>query len=113
MAFKETIKMHRRDAVGMEELVRMYIRDMKLEAGLNRQRIFTAWNDVSGAARYTTGLYFKNGCLYCTLSSSVVRNQLYFQRDAILKGINEYLAADTLFVNDGKEGAVVKNIVLR
>lgn len=105
--------MQRKEAVGMEELVRMYIRDMKLESGLNRQRIFAAWNEVSGAARYTVGLYFKDGSLYCSISSSVVRNQLYFQKDVILRNMNEYLASDPLFVNDGRGGEAVKNIVLR
>ena len=38
--------LRRRDAVGMDELVEDFIRDMKLASGLNRQRVAAAWNSV-------------------------------------------------------------------
>ena len=43
----------RKDAVGMESLVSQFIREMKLSSGINRLRVAEAWNNVSGAARYT------------------------------------------------------------
>lgn len=97
----------------MTELVAQYIREMKLSAGFNCQRVYEAWDVVSGASRYTVGHYFKDGMLYCTISSSVVRNQLYFQRDILLKKINEYLDNDELLVRDGIKGPVVRNLILR
>lgn len=103
----------RKDAQGMHELIGQYIREMKLSAGFNRQRIFEAWDTVSGASRYTVDRFFRDGILYCTISSSVVRNQLYFQRDVILKQINECLESDDMLVRDGKGGPVVRNLVLR
>lgn len=107
-------KMRRQEAVGMEELVKEFIREMRLSAGLNRQKIEEAWNEVSGASRYTLGVNFAEGTLYCTLSSSIVRNQLYFQKDFILQGINEYLKKDKLFIWDWeKKGDCVKTLVLR
>ena len=39
----------RKDALGMQELISQYIREMKLASGFNRQRIFEAWDVVSGA----------------------------------------------------------------
>ena len=68
--------LQRRDAVGMDELVEQFIRDMKLASGINRQRVIAAWNSVSGASRYTVDVYLKGKTLYCTIGSSVVRNQL-------------------------------------
>lgn len=107
-------RLRRQEAVGMDELVRQFIREMRLSAGLNRQRIEEVWNEVSGASRYTLGVNFANGTLYCTLSSSIVRNQLYFQKDFILKGINEKLKSDELFIWDwDKNGDCVKVLVLR
>jgi hypothetical protein len=70
----------RRDAVGMDELVEEFIRDMKLTAGLNRQRVIQAWNAVSGAGRYTIDVYVKDKVMYCSIGSSMARNQLYFRR---------------------------------
>ena len=103
----------RKDAVGMSELVSQYIKEMKLTSGLDRQRVFAAWNEVSGASRYTVGLYFRNGMLYCTISSSMVRSQLYFQRDLILKKINEFLKNDELFSGYGLDHDHVKGLILK
>ena len=53
------------------------------------------------------------GTLYVSLSSSVVRNQLYFQLDIIKKEMNLALAADRQFWMKPVDGVFVKNIVLR
>lgn len=103
----------RKDAKGMEELITQYIREMKLTSGFNRQRIFEAWDAVSGASRYTIDRFFRDGMLYCTISSSVVRNQLYFQRDLLVQKMNEYLDADTMLVRDAKEAPVIRNLILK
>ena len=79
----------------------------------NRQRIFEAWDAVSGASRYTIDRFFRDGMLYCTISSSVVRNQLYFQRDVLVRQMNEYLAKDEMLVRDGKNEPVVRNLILK
>ena len=101
------------DAVAMEELVTQFIREMKLSSGLNRQRAADAWAAVSGASRYTLDVAFDRGIMICAISSSVVRNQLYFQRDVLLDKLNEYLKADSLFVRDGNDAPVVKNLILK
>lgn len=103
----------RKEAYSMNDLISRYIKEMKLTAGLNRQRIFAAWDEVSGAAAYTVGRYVKDNVLYCTISSSVVRNRLYFQQDIILKNINEFLRNDDLFVRDAGKTVFVTGIVLR
>lgn len=103
----------RKEAQGMDEVISQFIREMKLANGLNRQRIFAAWDAVSGASAYTVGRYFKNGVLYCNLSSSVVRNHLFFQKETIIQKINEFLAMDELFVKDCKGNGLVKDIVLK
>lgn len=103
----------RKDAQGMEELIGQYIREMKLASGFNRQRVFEAWDAVSGASRYTIDRFFRDGTLYCTISSSVVRNQLYFQREVLLQQINEYLDKDGVLIRDRKDGPLVRNLILK
>ena len=104
--------MPRKQAQTMEELISEYIRQMKLTPRLNRERIFAAWDEASGAGRYTVARYFNNGTLYCTIGSSMVRNQLYFQKDVILETMNEILEKDNLFDGEQKN-AYVKYIVLK
>ena len=102
----------RKEAQGMSELIVQYIREMKLSSGFNRQRVFEAWDAVSGASRYAVGRFFRDGVLYCTISSSFVRNRLYFQRDVLLKELNAYLESEGRYIDDGA-GQPVKNIVLK
>ncbi|MEE0234940.1 MAG: DciA family protein [Bacteroidales bacterium] len=104
--------LRRQEAVGMEELVAQFIRDMKLSSGLGRQRACEAWAKVSGAGRYTLDVSFDRGVMVCVISSSVVRNQLYFRREKLLKSLNEHLASDALLAGSA-EGDIVKTLILR
>jgi hypothetical protein len=49
----------------------------------------------------------------CAISSSLVRNQLYFQRDVLVEKLNEFLAADSLYDAGGNDGAAVKVLILK
>lgn len=97
----------------MEELVSQFVREMKLVSGLNRQRVAEAWAVVSGAGKYTLSTTFDKGVLTCFISSSLVRNQLYFQRDVLVHKINEFLASDELFASAEDGSPAVKTLVLK
>lgn len=105
-------RMRRQEAVGMEDLVSQFIREMKLSSGLDKVRAAEAWNAVSGAASYTLEVRLERGVMTCTLSSSVVRNRLCFQLDALKRRLNEYFSKDPLFA-DHTGGPVVKKLILR
>ena len=109
----EKPRLSRKEAVSMDELVYAYIREMKLSAGLNTQRIFAAWDEVSHAASYTLKRFFRDGILYVTLSSSVCRRELSFRKEALVAAINEYLDKDPLFVKDDPRVGRVTQIVLK
>lgn len=106
-------RMHRKEAAPLQELVNEYIREMKLSAGLDCQRIFEAWDIVSGASAYTVDRFYRNGTLYCTIGSSVVRNRLYFQRDVLVQKMNERLSEDEMFSREGKRTGVIRNLILK
>ena len=97
----------------MEELVQMFIKSMKLSAGLNTRRIFEAWDAASGASRYTLRRYFRDGKLYITLNSSMVRNQLGFQNAELVDRINEILREDELFLKDDPQVKYVEELILK
>ena len=106
-------RISRKRAQTMQEVIEEYISSMKLTAGLNTHRIFSAWNDASGAERYTIKRYFRDGKLYITLNSSVVRSQLHFQEDAILEKINAILKDDVLFTKNDPKVSYVKELILK
>lgn len=109
----EPIRIHRKEAVGMDQIVRQYIKSMKLAAGLNTQRIFAAWDACSGAGPFTLKRFFRSGKLYITLSSSVIRNQLYFQRDVLIEKMNAFLSEDDLFTADNRTVSYIRELILQ
>lgn len=106
-------KLRRKEAVGMQDLMLQYLRDMKLTSGMNKQRVTEAWNTVSGASRYTLSVSFERGVMICAISSSLVRNQLFFQKDVLLQKVNEFLDADSLYDKGNSEGPAVKVLILK
>ena len=109
----DPVRIHRKEAVSMEQLVQQYIKSMKLAAGLNTQRIFAAWDACSGAGPFTLRRFFRGGTLYITLNSSVIRNQLYFQREELVRKMNAYLSQDELFTADNSTVGEIRDLVLR
>lgn len=109
----DPIRIHRKEAVGMDRLVQEYIKQMKLAAGLNTQRIFAAWDACSGAGPFTLKRFFRNGKLYITLSSSVIRNQLYFQQRDLVEKMNAYLSQDELFTADNRTVNFIQELILK
>ena len=103
----------RKTAAPLSELIRTWLKSERLTAGLNTQRIYAAWDAASGAGRYTVRRYFRDGRLYITVDSSVVRSQLYFQRDTLVAKINARLAEDELFTRDDARVGLVKELVLK
>lgn len=108
-----SVRIARKQALTMDELISQYIKSMKLTAGLNSQRIFAAWDEASGAAPYTLKRFFRDGKLYITLGSSVVRNHLSFQREALVSRINDILSKDELFTHDDPRVSFVKELILK
>ena len=107
------VKIHRKEAVGMEEIVAQYIKSMKIAVGLNTQRISAAWDACSGAASYTLRRFFRGGKLYITLNSSVVRSQLFLQKDLLIEKMNAFLSQDALFTNDNKTVGFIQELILK
>ena len=97
----------------MDALVKEYIKSMKLSTGLNTQRIFAAWDACSGAAPFTLKRFFRGGKLYITLSSSVIRNQLYFQKAELMEKMNAFLSKDELFTQDDRTVSFIEELILR
>ena len=109
----DPVRIHRKEAVSMDELVHQYIKSMKLAAGLNTQRVFASWDACSGAGPFTLRRFFRDGKLYITLNSSVIRNQLFFQKEELVEKINHFLSQDTLFTEDNRTVNYVRELILK
>ena len=109
----ESYRIHRKQALSMEEAIDQYIRSMKLAAGLNTQRVFAAWDEASGADASTLRRYYRDGVLHVSLASSVLRFELGLQKAQLIDRMNAWLMQDDLFVKDDPKVGLVKDIVLK
>ena len=106
-------KIERKTAQPVGDALRAYLKAYHLTPGLNTQRVFAAWDQASGAAAYTIRRWYRDGILYITLNSSVIRGQLNIQRQFLLEKINEILAGDELFIQDEPLVGYVKELRLK
>ncbi|MFC7357508.1 DUF721 domain-containing protein [Jejudonia soesokkakensis] len=76
----------------------------KLEKGLDKVSVADAWHAVMGSAisNYTTQILLERDTLFVQLSSSVLREELSYGKEKIIKLINEELKKE-----------LVKKLVLR
>lgn len=106
------IKLQRKDAVAVGDLLPSVLRIMGIDGNLAARAVYDAWDEVTGAAPYTLDKSFVKGTLYCKISSSVLRNQLYFQKDAILEKMNAMLSANGLMAGN-KGRFLVRTLILK
>lgn len=103
----------RKQAVTMGDLVQQFLKENHLTTGMNTHIIFTAWDEASGAGAYTIRRFYRDGKLYITLNSSVIRTQLGFQKQALIEKINCIIARNELFCKDDKFVGTVKELILK
>lgn len=86
------------------DVLKQFISQNKLEAGIDFVNVRDAWKNLmgNGVNNYTTEIQLKGSVLYVALSSAVLREELSYGKDKIIKMINEELRKD-----------VVTSIVLR
>ena len=89
---------------GISDIVKRIMVTSNLQPGIDKVDVAQAWKDMmgNGVNSYTNGVILKNGTLFVQLTSSVLREELSYGKDKIIKILNEHL---------GRE--VVTNVVLK
>lgn len=86
------------------DVLKQFITQNKLEVGMDVVNVRDAWKNLmgNGVNNYTTEIQLKGSTLYVALSSAVLREELSYGKDKIIKMINEELRKE-----------LVTNLVLR
>jgi hypothetical protein len=86
------------------DILKEIIQTNKLQPGIDQIAVKEAWKNLmgNGVNNYTKNIMLKNNTLYVELTSAVLREELSFGKDKIIKMINEELRRD-----------IVTSIVLR
>jgi len=85
------------DSKSIKKVIGDFIKENNLNKGLTQIRVKEAWQQVmgNGVQSYTTSVKLQNDILIVHLSSSVLREELGYGKDKIIKMMNEVLG-DTL-----------------
>ena len=92
------------DPKSIKDVLGAFVETNKLQKGFDKVNVADAWRDVMGPAisKYTTQLKLDGDRLIVQLSSSVLREELSYGKEKIMRNLNEDL---------GKE--VITKVVLR
>jgi hypothetical protein len=90
--------------LSIADALKEFVETNKLEYGLDVVNVQETWREMmgNGVNNYTTAIQLKNNTLYVQLSSSVLREELSYGKEKIIKMLNESL---------GKE--IITKLVLR
>ena len=88
----------------ISDILKVIIQDNKLQAGIDQISVKEAWVSLmgNGVNSYTKNVFLKGNTLYVELTSAVLREELSYGKDKIIKMINEEFRRD-----------IVKEVVLR
>ena len=80
------------------DVIRQVLKEQKLDKPLNEKRLIDAWPVVLGQniVQYTSELQIKNRVLYVSMSSSVLRHDLFLSRIEIKNSLNRQVGADVI-----------------
>jgi hypothetical protein len=81
------------DKQNIKDLLKSFVKENKLEKGLEKVNVETAWRDLmgNGVNSYTSNIKLHHNTLYVELSSSVLREELSYGKEKIIKMINDSL----------------------
>lgn len=93
-----------KDELSISDLLKEFVESNKLQTGLDKVNVQDAWAQMmgNGVNNYTTAIQLERDTLYVQLSSSVLREELSYGTEKIIKMLNESLGKD-----------VIKKLVLR
>ncbi|MCT8339952.1 DUF721 domain-containing protein [Flavobacteriaceae bacterium TK19130] len=84
--------------ISLGDVIQDFIETNRLQRGLDKVSVEDAWHNVMGTAisKYTTGILLKETTLHVKLSSSVLREELSYGKEKIIKMVNEELGKDLI-----------------
>lgn len=86
------------DAFSVKDLMHNFIKENNLSKGMQKLKIKETWIKMMGPgiATHTTSVRLQNKTLIIQLSSSVLREELTYGKDKIIKMMNEELGEEVI-----------------
>ena len=86
------------DSFSIEDLMKSFIKENNLSKGMQKIKVEETWNKMMGpgVATHTTSVRLQNKTLVIQLTSSVLREELSYGKDKIVKMMNEEIGDDVI-----------------
>ncbi|MDC1539961.1 DUF721 domain-containing protein [Flavobacteriaceae bacterium] len=86
------------DSFKIDDLMKSFVKENKLEKGLDKVNVEAAWRAMmgNGVNTYTTSVKLHKDVLYVELSSSVLREELSYGKDKIIAMLNDSLGKNLI-----------------
>ena len=90
--------MRKKNTEMLSDVIRQVLGELHLDKPLNEKRLIDAWPIVLGQniMNYTSDLSIRNRVLYVSLTSSVLRHDLFLSREDIKKSLNNQVGAEVI-----------------
>jgi len=90
--------MRKKNTELLSDVIRQVLKEQHLDKPLYEKRLIDAWPFVLGSniMQYTSDLNIKNKVLYVSLTSSVLRHDLFMSREEIKKSLNKQVGAEVI-----------------
>ncbi len=82
--------MRRTDSRTLREIIGEILKEYQIDRKLKERDLIRQWEEVAGinVSRSTSAIYIREGTLYVSIRSSVIRNELIWIRDELRKELN-------------------------
>lgn len=89
-------RLNNNSAIG--DVLKEFIKTNNLQKGMDVINVRDAWKNLmgNGVNNYTRDIMLRNSTLYVELTSAVLREELSYGKDKIVKMINEELGRDVV-----------------
>lgn len=86
----------KREASSVKDLMKSFIKENNLSKGMQKLQIEEVWEKLmgSGVVSYTERVQLQNKTLIIKLTSSVLREELSYGKEKIIKMINEEMGEE-------------------
>jgi predicted nucleic acid-binding Zn ribbon protein len=86
------------NSFSIEDLMQLFIKENNLTKGIQKIKIEETWNKMmgQGVAVHTTSVKLQNKTLVIHLTSSVLREELSYGKDKIVKMMNEEIGEEVI-----------------
>lgn len=90
--------MIRKNVQTLRDVLDEFIRSQHLDGKLYETRLINAYPEIvgSGISAHTKNLYIKDGILFISLDSSVIRNEMQMMRQSLINHLNSHIGHDII-----------------